>query len=1294
MNWKDNSKHSTCIVLWALLGILTGPVAGQGSTLVLQGQSKTNSAWISGNLQAWKELDFIPCRIAISGATTNSQTVKLYFPHLTGTTPGFQDLSAFSTNGNVAILSGPTLTAPASGDWYYTFAIKYTGGGTAYVNFKARLAAGAHLNTGSSLMLSGDPSSMGNLQIHKPGPGPGAPDLAIVKSGPASAPANSTITYTLSYTNKSAAVTAVGAQVCDIVPADLTVQTASLPANAQLVGNTIFWDLTNLAARAKGQLTFQALIKPGTPGGRVITNFSQILSSENDTNMSDNCSSWLTTVVSCQPPCITNSPSGGARCPGDAISFSVVAGGTAPLSYQWRKGGTNIAGATGSTFTIAAVTAANAGSYDVVVSNSCGTAASAAALLAVNTPVSATPLTNLLRFAGSTAIFSTTASGTGPFTYTWQKNGTNISGQTGSSLALANLTPNDTATYGVIVRGACGAVTNSAILTVDSCFPAVDVMLVIDRSGSMKGQPYEEARIACSNFVHNLRLGTNTDQAGLASYNSSATLDQTLTNRVSALEQAIHNIPSATGYTSITLGLQTAQAELASARHHAQALPVLVLLSDGLPTDDDTPAQALAAATAAKNAGTRIFTVGLGSVDPALMAGIASSTNDFYFTTNCADLTGLFNAISTVICRPPTNIVVTGPLNTTVCSGSPAAFGVTASGCDAFTYQWRRGGVLLPGETNATLLIPNATTNLAGIYSVEIHSTCRSVTNSATLTVNLPVAIAGQSGNLARCPGDSASFSVSVNGTGLTYQWLKNGTNIAGATNSTYTIPSVTTGDAANYRAMVSGACGSVTSAPVALTVNSPVSFNGSFVSRTNCSGDSVTFSVSATGTGLTYQWLKNGTNIASATNSTYTIPSVTPADAGTYSVRLSGSCNQLTAAVGSLSVNQPVSVQPLAGAVRNIHDSVTFTAVASGTGPFTYVWKRDNAVLAETGSTLALTNLQVEDSGIYSVQVTGACGNAATAAATLVVNRPPLVSIVYPTNNSVFAAPATFSVLAEAHDPDDDTAAPLRLAVGAGTSVTNVEFFASTNNGASFYKLGETNVAPYFIVLNDLPANHYLLLARATDSLGATGDSALVNVFVVPAQPPTVTVVGHLTLNLQDGYQWLTNVVYNPLLSHPNAARVYIFGITNPVIKVVNPTGVTNGIPYVQSPGALQPGTYWTNVIKFYDPIQAVFHPVLQVELVPVATGGGAAVSGTPQAIFRNPQMLRNGTFLIEFATLPNRTYYIQYRDNVADEWETVPTPFAGNGMHLLWIDAGPPDTKSLPSAVNSRYYRVLLAP
>ncbi|MBI1760633.1 MAG: putative Ig domain-containing protein, partial [Acidobacteria bacterium] len=83
------------------------------------------------------------------------------------------------------------------------------------------------------------------------------------------------------------------------------------------------------------------------------------------------------------PPVITTQPASQTIAAGASVTFSVAASGT-NLSYQWRKNSSNLGGATASNYTIASVTAADAGAYDVVVSDACGrTATSTSATLTI-----------------------------------------------------------------------------------------------------------------------------------------------------------------------------------------------------------------------------------------------------------------------------------------------------------------------------------------------------------------------------------------------------------------------------------------------------------------------------------------------------------------------------------------------------------------------------------------------------------------------------------------------------------------------------------------------------------------------------------------------------------------------------------------------------------------------------------------------------------------------------------------------------------------------------------------------
>ena len=266
----------TFFPLLALFGSLAAARAG---AFYLEGQDKGNTnTWVAGNLQNWQELDFIPTRVRITGGPIASQTFTISFPHMTGTTPGFENFYNFVASPNVVFLSPPTLSSPANSDWSYSFTVKVTNSSTATVQFLARLAAGAHLNTGSSLMLGGNPSSMGNLQIHKPAPGPGAPNLALVKTGPTNAMPGELITYTLTYTNKATGTNiAHGTQISDMLPPQLIPNTNSLGGGA-VAGNTIFWDLTNVPPGASGSRSFQARVSSTASVGSAVTNVNRCCS--------------------------------------------------------------------------------------------------------------------------------------------------------------------------------------------------------------------------------------------------------------------------------------------------------------------------------------------------------------------------------------------------------------------------------------------------------------------------------------------------------------------------------------------------------------------------------------------------------------------------------------------------------------------------------------------------------------------------------------------------------------------------------------------------------------------------------------------------------------------------------------------------------------------------------------------------------------------------------------------------------------------------------------------------------
>src|SRR5208283_4313951 len=174
-------------------------------------------------------------------------------------------------------------------------------------------------------------------------------------------------------------------------------------------------------------------------------------------------------------PTITTQPTNQTVTAGQTATFTVVAAGTAPLSYQWQKNAANIAGATAASYTTPVTTTSDSGStFAVVVSNTAGTVTSATATLTVNAapvaPTITTQPTNQTVTAGQTATFTVVAAGTAPLSYQWQKNAANIAGATAASYTTPVTTTSDSgSTFAVVVSNTAGTVTSAtATLTVNA----------------------------------------------------------------------------------------------------------------------------------------------------------------------------------------------------------------------------------------------------------------------------------------------------------------------------------------------------------------------------------------------------------------------------------------------------------------------------------------------------------------------------------------------------------------------------------------------------------------------------------------------------------------------------------------------------------------------------------------------------------------------------------------------------------------------------------------------------------
>ena len=741
----------------------------------------------------------------------------------------------------------------------------------------------------------------------------------------------------------------------------------------------------------------------------------------------------LTVNAAATAPSITAQPSGVSVVIGSGATFTVVAGGTAPLSYQWQKNGNAISGATSASYTIASTQAGDAGSYTVTVTNSAGSATSNAVTLAVNAAapsITAQPASASVT-AGGSATFTVAASGTAPLSYQWQKNGSAISGATFAAYTIASAQAGDAGSYSAVVTNGGGSVaSNAATLTVTAA--AVAPSITTQPSG---------ASVAAG---------------------SSVTFTVAASGTAPLSYQWQKNSAAISGATSASFTIATAQAS--DAANYA----CVVTNSAGSATSNTATFTVTSAAVAPTITtspvgastvvgGSVTFVVAASGTAPltyqwqkigAAISG-ATGTNFTIASAQLSDAgsyTGVVtnSAGSATSAAAPLSVttpviapsITTDPVSASVTTGTSVTLTVAASGTPPLSYQWQKNGSPIPGATATSYAIASAQSGDAANYTCVVTNSAGSATSaSATLTVTAAAVAPGLTTQPVAATvnvGGAASFTIVASGTApLSYQWQKNGTAIPGATAASYAMAAVQSGDAGSYVCTVTNSVGSITSSGATLTVTTgaiaPAITAQPPTSLSATTGGSVTFVVAASGTApLSYQWRKDGAALPGATSASYTIAAVQTADIGAYLCVVTNTAGSATSAAATLSVTtvalaptittQPANVSTVTGG------SASFTLVANGTAPLIYQWRKDGVALSgATAATYALAGVPATAAGSYMCVVTNSVGSATSSAATLVVTTTAVAPSIttQPSAASVTAGGSvTFAVTADGTAP------------------------------------------------------------------------------------------------------------------------------------------------------------------------------------------------------------------------------------------------------------------------------------
>jgi|GEM_PF-2219013 len=451
-------------------------------------------------------------------------------------------------------------------------------------------------------------------------------------------------------------------------------------------------------------------------------------------------------------------------------------------------------------------------------------------------------------------------------------------------------------------------------------------------------------------------------------------------------------------------------------------------------------------------------------------------------SANCVDTSAPVQL--TVLSVPPAVITPAGP--TTFCQGGSVT--LQANIVTGIGYQWLRNGAILTGSTGSSLVA-----TLAGSYQVILSGgSCSDTSAITTVTVNTsPTAQITPAGPTTLCNGGSVVLNANT-GAGLTYLWLLNGVAISGANAASYTAML-----AGNYRVRVTavGGC-SDTSAVVAVIVgNSPSASITPSGPTSFCQGGTLTLNAN-TGTGLSYQWLRNGLLLTGSTGASLQVTL-----SGDYRVIVSiGTCSDT-------STNTTVVVNPFPNAQITPAGPTSFciggSVVLNGTtgSGFSYSWLLNGAPIPGANS----ASFTATVSGSYRLLIQNSAGCVDTSAAVQVnVVTAPSATITP-------AGPTTFC---------------------QGNSVT-----LNANTGTGFSYLWLRNGS---IITGATSASITAVLAgdyRVIVSLGSCVDtSATTTVIVNPSPSAQLTATGPTTfcsggsvvLNATTGtglsYAWLLN--------------------------------------------------------------------------------------------------------------------------------------------------------------------------
>lgn len=228
------------------------------------------------------------------------------------------------------------------------------------------------------------------------------------------------------------------------------------------------------------------------------------------------------------------------------------------------------------------------------------------------------------------------------------------------------------------------------------------------------------------------------------------------------------------------------------------------------------------------------------STDSATYTNITNATTT-PFTTPAAMQTLYYRlaaaCVTDTLFTPAVKVIINSPAVTGTTAGArcnPGMVNLQATGSAGSTLYWYADATSTTpvgvGSSFTTPSISDTTT----YYVMAIAGSCSTARTPVEARVNDRIAIVTQPQNQGVCMGSPVAFSIGATGSGLTYQWRKDGVNITNATSDTYSISNAVATDAGRYDVVITNPCGIVVSGVASLSVQSSNSWVGQVSSDWN----------------------------------------------------------------------------------------------------------------------------------------------------------------------------------------------------------------------------------------------------------------------------------------------------------------------------------------------------------------------------------------------------------------------------------------------------------------------------